>query len=762
MLLFCAHMYIYLRKCINMNICMCYHMHITYILYKMPEQQKILRLQDVWRTCNKIRAAIFRVGFNLWNFYKPLDPNNNCLISESKFISVLAGPLKDQIGLSDKEISDLADYFRVQDGRIFYTQFCEIIHDSAPEFDKSEPLVTGLEWEDPEHVNRISATEHRKLCLVLTQIAVLINKRRLVLRPYFQDYELIAKNAGTVTFTHFGRILKFLGIVLASEEFCLLVKRFAKDAYTINYVAFLKAIDEIQSYFDKHQMLALGGELLDQFPGRIITAELPKLPRPEIGKFIPSKVFGKQAVFHPVMKERRSTMPLIEVIQRIQRHIFENRLRISEFFKDFDPLNAGKTTISNFKRGLDGLQISSLGRLYLAETEIDALVTLYKDPNDPDRVCWRTFEDDIDKVFTVKEIEKLPNLKIESPPKEIAKLSRKGASNWQCEGKDIRDLCEKTLLKVRHRVEERRIMIKQFFKDYDRHNKGHVSRSQLRQVLRTAAVLLSEEEEFALEKRYNNDLGFNYNWFLKELEAQPIEEPLYHSMVKEKRKINAEKLSPEATADETNIVLILAKIKAKVVRERIKVIEFMRQYDIHNEHVIKRTEFLRALDQLRCNLTCTEMGTIMNIFQSPLRSDSVDYVKFGEVVEEAVAMGSLERAPLLVPVQHVPSEASPKTFLNFDERHMATTAVDKLSRMQQPNLEELFRGYDKENIGTVSKECLIKVLSIRRMLELISNRELDAVHKCFSVERGGRLEIDYRAFLRALYLMQENRKHLPF
>lgn len=62
-------------------------------------------------------------------------------------------------------------------------------------------------------------------------------------------------------------------------------------------------------------------------------AELPKLPRPEIGKFIPSKVFGKQAVFHPVMKERRSTMPLIEVIQRIQRHIFENRLRISEFFK---------------------------------------------------------------------------------------------------------------------------------------------------------------------------------------------------------------------------------------------------------------------------------------------------------------------------------------------------------------------------------------------------------------------------------------------
>nr|XP_003701096.1 PREDICTED: uncharacterized protein LOC100876752 [Megachile rotundata]XP_012135529.1 PREDICTED: uncharacterized protein LOC100876752 [Megachile rotundata]XP_012135530.1 PREDICTED: uncharacterized protein LOC100876752 [Megachile rotundata] len=727
----------------------------------MPEE-KILRLQDVWRTCNKIRAAIFRVGFSLWDYYKPLDPEKNCLISESKFISVLAGPLKDVVGLSDSEICDLADYFRVQDGRVLYTQFCKIIHDSVPEFDKNKPLVTGLEWEDPEHVNRLSATEYRKLCLILTQIAVLVTKRRLVLRPYFQDYELISKNAGTVTFTHFGRILKFLDILLASEEFTLLVKRFAKDAYTINYVAFLKAVDEIQSYFDKHGMLALGGELLDQFPGRIITAELPKLPRPEIGKCSPGKVFGKQTVFHPVTEEPRVEMSLMETVRRIQRHVYEHRIRISEFFQRFDHLNAGRVTISQFKRGLDGLQVSGLGRLYLAETEIDALVQLYKDPNDPDRVCWRTFQDDIDQVFTVKELEKLPNLKVESPPKEIAELNRKGTADWQCVSKDIRDLCEETLQKVRHRVNERRIMIKQFFKDYDRNNKGHVSRAQMRQVLTTAAVLISEQEEYALEQRYNDELGFNYIWFLRELESQRIEEPLYASLLKEKEMINAEKPPPEPSADETNIVLILAKIKAKVVRERVKVVEFMRQYDVHNELVIKKADFMRSLDQLRCNLTCAEIGTIMKVFQSPMRSDCVDYVKFGETIEEAVSFGSLERAPLLVPMQHVPSEASPKTFLTFDERHMATTAMDKLSRVKQPNLSELFKDCDKENIGTVSKNCLMKVLSTRHMLQLIGNRELDAVHKCFSVERGGRLELDYRAFLHALHLMRENRKYLHF
>lgn len=77
---------------------------------------------------------------------------------------------------------------------------------------------------------------------------------------------------------------------------------------------------------------------------------------------------------------------------------------------------------------------------------------------------------------------------------------------------------------------------------------------------------------FALEQRYNDDLGFNYTQFLQELELQPIAEPLYIRMLEEKKKLNAEKPPLEPREDETNIVLILAKIKAKVVRERIKVI----------------------------------------------------------------------------------------------------------------------------------------------------------------------------------------------
>lgn len=43
----------------------------------------------------------------------------------------------------------------------------------------------------------------------------------------------------------------------------------------------------------------------------------------------------------------------------------------------------------------------------------------------------------------------------------------------------------------------------------------------MRQVLNTnAGILLSDEELFALEKRYNDSMGFSYMWFLKEADPQ--------------------------------------------------------------------------------------------------------------------------------------------------------------------------------------------------------------------------------------------------
>lgn len=60
-----------------------------------------------------------------------------------------------------------------------------------PDFAKNADLVTGLEWEDPMQVNRLSVSEERRLSLLITKIAAIVNMKKLILRPFFQDYELV-------------------------------------------------------------------------------------------------------------------------------------------------------------------------------------------------------------------------------------------------------------------------------------------------------------------------------------------------------------------------------------------------------------------------------------------------------------------------------------------------------------------------------------------------------------------------------------------
>ncbi|KAK0079021.1 hypothetical protein PV325_001848 [Microctonus aethiopoides] len=719
---------------------------------------KNLEIKNVWRACNKISAALLRVNLNLRDYFQPLDITNSGLVSEVKFISIFRGPLRYVVSLSETEILELADYFRLHDGRIHYSQLCQIIHDNVPKF-QSKNFITELKWEDPLVVNPLSPAELKKFNLIIIQIAMRVNRRKMILRPYFQDYELIAKNMGTVTITHFGRILNFLGIILASNEFALLVKRFVKNSYTINYVSFLNAVEEAQNYIERNGMVDIASEYQYQFPGRIITTELSKHPRPEIGKVNPSEVFSKQSSFRSKFKEETAPMTILEAMQRIQRHVLERRIRVGEFFQQFDTLNSGRVTVSQFKRGLDGIQISSLGQLYLSESEIDIIADFYKNPNDPDYILWRVFEDDVDHVFTVKELEKFPNLKIESPPTNITELPKRGSKSWEHTDEKLRQLCEKTLQKIRLRVEERGIMLKQFFRNYDKLNHGHVSRNQIPQIFSAAMILLSTEEIFALEQRYNDEMGFNYALFLRELEAATTVIPFNESIPQTMRTSIAETLESQSNDENNDVELTLAKIKAKVVRERIQIQDYLSQFDSRHNSMISRNNFIRGLDQIRCNLTPGQLETLMETFKAPLKSELIDYMRFCRTIQDANARESLNTSPLLVSVPYVPSsEAYSQGFLNFKERRLMADAMNKIAKLQNQNLEEIFKDFDKQNSGTVTKNQLMKVFSVRKIMPLISNTELNSIYKGFLIEcPDNKFEMDYRSFLQALEFGRKNK-----
>ncbi|KOB76721.1 Uncharacterized protein OBRU01_05274 [Operophtera brumata] len=131
----------------------------------------------------------------------------------------------------------------------------------------------------------------RRLCCLLATIA----SRELPLKPYFQDYELVAKNDGRITFAHFKRILDYIGIIVSPEDFNLLVRRFIKDSYTLDYVEFLKLVEAVK----KEGIAGLGDKY--KHPRSVIDTTLPKLVRPEVDAGRPPTALGASDVFHPAM-----------------------------------------------------------------------------------------------------------------------------------------------------------------------------------------------------------------------------------------------------------------------------------------------------------------------------------------------------------------------------------------------------------------------------------------------------------------------------
>ncbi|CAH2267994.1 jg8436 [Pararge aegeria aegeria] len=554
----------------------------------------IVRLADVWKTCNKIRAAAFRVGLNLWDWYRPLDPEGNSLISESKFVSVLAGPLRSVLGLSDAEVAQVADYFRAQDGRVLYHQLCQIIH------------------------------------------------------------------------------------------------------------------------------------------GEVIDTTLPKLVRPEIDAGIPAAKLGPSDVFHPALEPPKPTRNLLDLMMRVQEFVLQRRIRVSEFFRDYDPLNCGRIAPQQFRRALDAIGLGSI----MTNSEALCILRHYVDPNDPERVCWRTFEDDCDQVFAIKELEKHPNVLAGAAAEAVAELPPRGSAAERGGQPEYEvDLAQTALLRVRAACKERSIDLRPSFGEHDEHNNGHVSRAQVRRVLARLGVLPAPAQLRALEQRYLDDCGFSYVALLEELEERPVESATIAGPSVAMRK---PQVRTAFDLRETDIVQILAKIKGKMVRDGLRPRDFISQFDKQRELVVPRPDFYRGLATAGLALTPLEMDTLMEVFCAPGRRRYIEYERFCATVDEALTQSGLERAPLLEPVPHIPTVDSPLNYLNFEERNVVAGALAKLAKFpdQLSNILEVFKDSDKQRCGTIPRVSVERALCQRGLLSLLSARERDLIYKCFGYRRG--------------------------
>ncbi|XP_030370980.1 uncharacterized protein LOC115621463 [Scaptodrosophila lebanonensis] len=719
-------------------------MHKTKL--KEGEAREDMELNEIWRACRKIQGAIFRYKFDICKDLKQHDPHCTGFVSKSMFTAVMA-KYRNVAGLSEFELRDITDYFQIRDGRVAYRQFCKVVCCEDLHRSAKKELVTSLEWNDPWHLNVIpQPEERRKLFLILLKIA---QETHLPLMPYFQDYELVARNVGVVTVSHFARVLHFMKIPLAESDFLLLLKRYMKDAYLVNYVAFVKHIDNIMEYLKYHKLLDNSREIIQNFPGRLVDLNLSELPPVDGCKVI-------HPIFPDTCNHPKKNRDQCDIIFCIQNFVYKNRVRCSEFLECFDQLRTGSITKNQFERALHNIGVGK----FISQRELDLLADRYMDPVDTNRIRWRTFMDEIDTVFTIKNLEKIPQCNVESPLKHIIDMPRPGTADWQAAPLSLRELCEDAMAKIRIRIRNRRLHLHPFFRNYDKLNSGHVRCNQTNQIFRTNGILLSDQEVEAVLHRYGNEMGFFYTKFLDDVDPASYGIP---SMVPKGQLHDMNECPPFArdTPDEDeqeseeNIMRVLTVVKQQVLTRSVPIIDFLADYDRHREGEILDSDFKRAMSSANVVLSDEDATLMCNIFRSSRRAPCMRYRDFVKALNQIFVQLESEMGDKIVtavPLLHLPNLDCISCFLNFDERTTCSRALMKLARKPDEisNLSQIFTDFDRSNCGSVSENQLLRALTVREMHEMLSRREFDAVCKCFAVERGLHMEFNYREFLKIL------------
>jgi hypothetical protein len=92
------------------------------------------------------------------------------------------------------------------------------------------------------------------------------------------------------------------------------------------------------------------------------------------------------------------------VIHALKKAVFRGRIRMTEFFSDFDPLRTGYMSAGKFRTALE-----ACGAMPLNERQMQVLTLRYIDPTDDQRVRYLDLLQEIEKVFTTADMQYDPH-----------------------------------------------------------------------------------------------------------------------------------------------------------------------------------------------------------------------------------------------------------------------------------------------------------------------------------------------------------------
>ncbi|XP_071808477.1 uncharacterized protein [Asterias amurensis] len=689
--------------------------------YNIPRVEKgdeVLR--EIFK---RIQIAVHKNGIRTTEFFCDHDKLRSGVITENQFKCGLMLCVGKEGCLTRGEVQQLAEFYKLPDGRVRYKEFCDLMENAfnEPHLEKNPEtrVYRPPQGQLSRSLNPLNQSEEARVSQILKEMSSTVERRRLMCFPIFKDYDRSKAYTRNITPSQFRRILHFLSINVQSEDFKLLCRKFEEPkSGDVNYPALVQAIDKDYIAFT-------------------MDSDTPAEKEP------PRTPYDQKAL-------DTSQVDLIDLLKRIKHDVLVNRVRVCEYFQDFDPLREHSIPRSQFTMGL-----TSMGQRNLTREESKALCDYYTHPQKPLHVQWKRFEKDIEGVFTQVEpdLEKTPTNKV--LPHESFLIEKPGTMNWSSATPDQAAIVEQAMDRMHKRSVQRRIHSKPCFQDYDLHNMGVVTKQQFRQCLTFLGLNASEIEMELLELKYANAMGFNYLRFLEDLQPRDPQELKYTKRLEDLRLVNSRVVSLEKNPL-SNYEEIMKKIKIKVSRERIRVQEFIRDYDKLRTGRMLKTTFRRALDLAHLELQASEVDILQQVYEYPPDVAYVQYEPFCDEIESIFTLKHLEKAPQVKPVQFKPPVEVDLNILDKDSEIILQRTLARLAeQVRKSNMQmyTFFEDYDRVHNGTVSRSQFRRVLSELELGSLVNETEFQVLYQKFDIKVGGKDVMDYNTFCDVIYKM---------
>jgi Ca2+-binding EF-hand superfamily protein len=280
-------------------------------------------------------------------------------------------------------------------GLIRYSDFCNNLN-----FVFTDAANPNAVVEESKSTALMNEVECAQLATYMSALNNEIVSKRILLKPGFHDFD--RSKSQHVTSHQFLRVLKTLTLMPPSADiFGLITRRYCDldNTQEINYWRFCSDVDR---------------------PEAIYPPYVSKRPVKEwvydhgVHRTQTSTFFNDQTQQLDVINNRFMQAKIdisndpADVEDRIRSIVVMKRIRIEEFFIDFDKLRKGRVTRNQFKSILSGMNFS------LTDDEMEGLADKYK-TNDPEVFFnYIDFCASINKAFTIYGIEKDPNARV--PP----------------------------------------------------------------------------------------------------------------------------------------------------------------------------------------------------------------------------------------------------------------------------------------------------------------------------------------------------------